>query len=535
MLMILSLASAIVGHVQAQQTQTITDAQLQECRNVMFQVDVDDDGRVNRAEYINMLTALSPYSAVVDPANVVAMTDNCPDVGTIEDFLGDAPLSIIFEDFSCLCLTLSPEEGPDCCKGQDNMHLKVPLVFSLNYTLDLCTAIYDTIEDECTTAAPTISAAPSLTPSLAPSSTPTVSSAPSGEPSSAPSLVPSSVPSFVPTSKIIEASKAPAGPRVTTTGVDDDETNRNGNDDDDDDMDLIRILIPSLLGGLLLCLLVGLFLYYRKQRQSRNNSADNPKFADLQDNGSSTDMGTDNQDMAMFSTDKDGFVTMKDHSSGDGDVEQGSNSYPAAAAKKKKKKGEPMYVSSSTGESSSEFREPAPFDNRHHNLALELDLERDVHHSFNDDDDEQSGSPVNAYGHLTSVGSLTWSGGDMDLDSHDSSSDDAEDDDDDDDGSTPENIEKSYTSDPSDSREVAINAIIDQTKSGAEWFDFELPSSDSDTSDSDDDDHSHAADDDADADDEVSDDGESYRLEDGLDPEDAAKLEAILLENNVNL
>ena len=143
---------------------------------------------------------------------------------------------------------------------------------------------------------------------------------------------------------------------------------------------------------------------------------------------------------------------------------------------------------------------------------------------------------------------MTWSGGE-ERDSHGSndSSSDGDDDVDGDDGSTPaesllQNIEKSYTSADSkvdgklDSREIAINAIIEQIKAGAEWFDFELPSSDSDDDDDDDDnDNSDADHDDADAEDEISDDGESYRLEDGLDPEDAAKLEAILLENNVSL
>jgi hypothetical protein len=90
-------------------------------------------------------------------------------------------------------------------------------------------------------------------------------------------------------------------------------------------------------------------------------------------------------------------------------------------------------------------------------------------------------------------------------------------------------FEKSYTSADQkggalDSREVAINAIIEQTKAGAEWFEFDLPSSDTDES-------SDADHDDADADDENTNSG-SYRL-DGLDPEDAKALEAILLENNV--
>jgi hypothetical protein len=86
-------------------------------------------------------------------------------------------------------------------------------------------------------------------------------------------------------------------------------------------------------------------------------------------------------------------------------------------------------------------------------------------------------------------------------------------------------FEKSYhqpTKGALDSREVAINAIIEQTKAGAEWFNLTCR-------------HpiliSSADHDDADADDENTNSG-SYRL-DGLDPEDAKALEAILLENNV--
>jgi hypothetical protein len=194
----------------------------------------------------------------------------------------------------------------------------------------------------------------------------------------------------------------------------------------------------------------------------------------------------------------------------DEDERQGERSYPAAAKTKP-----PSGVS-----------EQAPFDNRHH--ELDLDLELDLDHNFNDSDEK---SLESGQYHVKSVGSLTWSGGEDDSqDSKSSSSaDDA-----DPASSLSLSIEKSFTSAEEkgsdlSSREVAINAIIEQTKAGAEWFDFELPSSDSDEGDDGD-----ADPDDADADDEYT-NGESYRLEEGLDPEDAKVLKAILSENNMSL
>jgi hypothetical protein len=59
----------------------------------MFRVDVDNDGNVNRAEYINMLMEISPYKTYAE-FGVIA-SDSCPDIGSIEDFLGDAPLSAV--------------------------------------------------------------------------------------------------------------------------------------------------------------------------------------------------------------------------------------------------------------------------------------------------------------------------------------------------------------------------------------------------------------------------------------------------------
>jgi hypothetical protein len=509
MLVITSLAILVLaGQVRAQSSSTtiVHNGQIQECGATMFEVDVDNDGKVNRAEYINLLMDISPYKT---PASFgVFPRTFCPDSGNIEDFLGDSPLSAVFEEYACRCLE-HEEEGKDCCKAQQDKHLKVPGVYSRDYTFEMCTAIVQTIESECTTAAPAVSAAPSLTPTPAPSRAPSVSPAPSAVLSIAPSssAAPSSLPTLVPTSNIIQA------PELTKGGEDE-----ISNFDYDD---IIKIIVPALLGAVVLAFVVGLLLVHRKQQSKKSMNRSKPAFNTL----GQDDMADDNDDMLLFSYDDNALApTERDlsasesdshlvfteqllkNSGKDGDEEQGLSSYPGATARTDRLSGE---------------SEPSPFDNRHHELDLVLNLS---------DDNSESGHIYRSQ----SVGSLTWSGGGDD-DSHDSSYD----------GNNPvdsllQNLEKSYTSPDEkggglDSREVAINAIIEQTRAGAEWFEFDLPSSDSDDSDDDDDDdddHNHGHDH-AHAYDEIS-NGGSYRLEEGLDPEDAKALD-ILLKNNVSL
>jgi hypothetical protein len=559
MLAIISLAILVLVEPVRAQSTTVPNKQLQECGDAMFRVDVDNDGKVNRAEYINMLLDLSPYKTYAQ-FGVIA-DDSCPDIGNIEDFLGDAPLSAVFEEFACRCLE-HVEEGPDCCKTQQTQHLKVPGVYSMNYTVEMCTAVIETIKNECTTAAPTTSVAPSITPTAAPSSAPTVSSAPSAISSTAPSTsaAPSSVPTFVPTANII------VKPEVT--GEEDDGNVRNtnnGNDDNDgndgnDKDDIIKIIVPVILGVFLL-VLIGLFLVHRNQQSKTKNTS--MTDAD-RDSLGQNNMVDDHDDMILFSYDKesDGCVNLKESADptterdssvsdsdshyvfmdplnnsnssnnvssygdeNDEDIEQGVRSNPAVAAGTATSANAAAAATTTAktkplpGES-----EPASFDSRHH--ELDLDLALDLDHHFNDSDDKSLDS--GKY-HQKSVGSLTWSGGEDD--SHDSNSSSSVEDADPA-VSLSKSFEKSYTSADQkggelDSREIAINTIIEQSKNGAEWFEFELPSSDTDES-------SDADHDDADADDENTNSG-SYHLEEGLDPEDAKALEAILLENNVSL
>jgi hypothetical protein len=295
MLAIISIAILVlVEPVRAQST--VTNGQLQKCGDAMFRVDVDNDGNVNRAEYINMLMEISPYKTYAE-FGVIA-SDSCPDIGSIEDFLGDAPLSAVFEEFACRCLE-HEEEGPDCCKTQQSKHLKVPGVWSMSYTVEMCTAIIESIENECTTAAPTISAAPSLAPTAAPSSAPTISTAPSDISSTAPSssAVPSSVPTFVPTTNIIEK------PELTGEADDDGNNTRNTNNDIEKD-EIIKIVVPVALGFVLLAL-IGLFLVQRKQ-ESKAKKANFCSVTDAErDSLGQNNMVDDRDEMILFSYDKE--------------------------------------------------------------------------------------------------------------------------------------------------------------------------------------------------------------------------------------
>jgi hypothetical protein len=129
------------------------------------------------------------------------------------------------------------------------------------------------------------------------------------------------------------------------------------------------------------------------------------------------------------------------------------------------------------------------------------------------------------------VGPLTWKQGDDDDDDDDNDNMSSDEDSGgdtitslvsvgDDKESVTESIEQSYTSEEEKgckltSREIAINTIIEQSQSGAEWFEFNLPSDDDD--------------DVQDEDDTTSDDDD---LE--LDPADAATLNAISKSHALN-
>jgi hypothetical protein len=120
------------------------------------------------------------------------------------------------------------------------------------------------------------------------------------------------------------------------------------------------------------------------------------------------------------------------------------------------------------------------------------------------------------------VGPLSWKQGDDGDDDDDESGNDTSTDDESGNDtitslvkdSDTASLERSYTSlegkgGKLSSREIAINTIIEQSKNGAEWFEFNLPSDDDD--DDDDNDTSDTSDDD----------------DLGLDPADAAALNAL--------
>jgi hypothetical protein len=176
LLILLSLGHHDAG-VQAQtQTSSVTDGQIQACRAAMIAVDVDLDGRVNRAEYVNLVSAISgpPFFSA-----------DCDDfAGDISNFLGSATFSTLFQELACKCLERAPPlpfgvifspattvYDPNCCTG-NNQHLKVPSASASgaanalaapadSYTIQVCTSILEAIDQECSTPAPSVSSAPS--------------------------------------------------------------------------------------------------------------------------------------------------------------------------------------------------------------------------------------------------------------------------------------------------------------------------------------------------------------------------------------
>jgi hypothetical protein len=283
LLVILSLGSLL----SVAKAQTVAEAiEIEACGASMNDVDVDDDGKLNRAEFINLMTAISPF------------TPGCPDSGSIQDFLGNAPFSAVFEELACLCLieeegnnsTITPagEEVPveQCCTGK-NKHLKVPGVYPPQYTTDVCTAILRTISDECT-------------PSASPSTAPSLSPRPSASPSFRPTLVEILV-------QIVDAGDPDAGATTQSDGTDNNINTKGINDkedledDDDDDgpVELVWIIVAILLGvilAFLLVILVGVVLPERHglAQREKQRAASSAKMMEQSRNESETDYDNDN-------------------------------------------------------------------------------------------------------------------------------------------------------------------------------------------------------------------------------------------------
>jgi hypothetical protein len=559
-LLLLLVSQSPHGVVQAQtDTTTITADQLAACSAGMFEVDVDNDSRVNRAEYINLINHISPF------------TFNCPDTGNVANFLGTATFSVLFEDLACLCLEhpVFGIDNTDCCTGSRNQFLAVPGVYPASYTEQVCTTILETIDLECSTSAPSLTPAPSAQPSTA---TPTVSRSPSADPSSTPSLAPSLLPSAVPSIQeavvvvdIIPTLDLPPDPEVIPT----DDKNRNADnkeeEDDDDDLKMILIYAGAGAGGALL-LLVCVFILCRRRRQcglrvhqqqktrapeqasassipakaantERKSSRGRSVAAGNEDHTGYTEMEDDNDNEndrdSEYDFDEDGFgqelVFDDDDDSSfpksGGALLVGSYDEDDVGTMQDEEQGIEVGTAPAAGQGSSNHQDDDA--NYSFPAASSLSSNDDIFSDEDrnslmggieksDDDDDEDYAAKNK-----TVGPLTWKQGDDDEDDDDDEESMSTDDESGNDTITSlvgagddkdsESIEKSYTSSEGkgsklSSREIAINTIIEQSKNGAEWFEFNLPSDD-------DDDNDNA---------DTSDDDDL-----GLNPADAAALNAL--------
>ena len=423
------------------QAQGPSPIEVQLCGATMFAVDVDEDRQLNRAEYINLLVVISRYPG-------------CIDVGQIGDFLGDAPLSISFENLACKCLDF--ESGPDasgCCTGR-NAHLKVPGVYGGSYIPEVCTEILESLKSECTTQAPTVSAYPTLSPSVTPSGSPTTSFMPS--------TAPSSVPTVVTEANIILTTLQPTLPKVNNIPT--------ANNALDDSTDILVIILPIILGILAIVLIVMLCAYRRHRKQHSDNAAvmGNPYDSGNQEynskNGAvkgtpqknSRSIVNGNQEYNSFYDDDDNDPTT---------ISALSESGPPLKAP-------PIKSMLKVAPTTSLTDEELGFGGSTSNSSLSSE-ERKEEESDESDDDEDADNHVTGEGDLGSTaGSAAVSA--VSLASSEASESIL---------SLGESMQRSYASAKRDghkmtSRENAINSIIDQVKAGADWFEFQLPSDD---------------------------------------------------------
>jgi hypothetical protein len=600
----LLLIMVSLGHhdvVQAQ-TQTTLDTrssvdvhnQLQACKAAMIEMDVDFDGSINRAEYINLLSAMSPSS-------------DCDVMGDISNLLVSATFSTLFVDLACKCLEweeLATSQGggfgtatfvfvdnADCCT-EKNQHLRVPDVDTPEgYTMEVCTTILETIDQECPTSVLVTTPAPSLQPTTVVSRSPSVS----------PSVLPSAAPSFEVTVEIVEITPPPQGqapdPPLPQEGGDKEEDiintdDDNIGDDDDDDENNFRfrfILIASVAvaGCVFLIVIVIPVICISRQLHAQHHhqqllnkvlskgskyggrsfaAGDEDEDSDrshteimegdeYDDNDRDIDYGFD-LEHGLRDEDEDEKFTLftdDDHLSFDsaGGMRQGDEQGEAVQGSSTHHD-DPYYsfpttssMSSCTvftdGEDGHSDDDDDVVDNKIRNKTVgPLTWKQGA----DDDDDDMSTDDGSNGDTLTSlvsadglsqgdgkdshdddknktVGPLTWQQG------YDGDDDDMSTDDDtltslvsasdmrqgDEKDSIAESIERSYTSKGSSlsSHEIAINTIIEQSKNGAEWFEFNLPSDDED-------------------DDDVSgdDDDDLFTIDNlGFDPADTAALRAI--------
>jgi hypothetical protein len=550
--------------VQAQESSAVSNDDIQACAAAMVQVDVDQDGRVNRAEYINLMQIISP-------------NPSCPG-SNVFNFLGSATFSTLFVDLACRCLTLDVNADgtptdQNCCAG-NKQHMKVPGVYPLTYTTDVCGTMLRTIESECPAVIET--EAPIASPTVQPTRPPT--RPPSSFPTASPTKSP--VQTFQPTveptvAKTDTGSTEPALPlqelplpddKKNDTDPDDVDINKNVDDSDDDNDDSDDSILIGSVAAAAFILLIFIFILVvkisrvrqrglaekmemekitgvsgvaRSSKSKKIQSSDRRRRSllsideGLDETGAGSDMedhdhdiehiDIENNDHDQYGYDDDDMVN--------GLANDNSNSNMNILVVDSDDEDNDIHIVEIDNEGQQPQQQQAHFPST--SSATSFNVFSDEDHSLppgnmedgmedSDSDDENNNHSKHKKNKNKNkaVGPLSWTGheGDDDRSFDEIANDDDDDDDsvanDDDANSLQESIAQSYTSvqvkgGVLDSREIAINTIIEQSKNGADWFEFNLPSDDDDSDDDDDND----------------DDDDAQDL--GLDPEDVAALRAI--------
>jgi hypothetical protein len=438
-------------------------------------------------------------------------------------------------------------DNSDCCTDK-NQHLRVPDAETPEgYTVEVCTTILETIDQVCSTSVPIATPAPSHQPTTTVSRSPSVS----------PSVPPSAAPSFKATVQIVESTPPTQGqapdPPLSQEGEDKEEdviTNDDDNiGDDDDNFRIILIASVAAAGGVVLIAIMILSICICRRLRAQHHFPKIPKEVFTKGSkysGRSVTVGDQDEDSDQSRTEfTEGDEYDDDHDIDYGfDLEHGlhddeddaitlftDDDYLALMRNPDNNVGDD---SEASDDDKIKNKTVGPLTRKEGNdddcdgMSRDDGSDGDTLTSLVSADGLSQGDE---YDKNKTVGPLTWKQG-YDGDDDGMSTDDDSDGDTlmgllsvsdmsqgDDRDSVAESIEQSFTSvdikgSSLSSREIAIYTIIEQSKNGAEWFEFNLASDDEDDDD----------------DDDVSDDEDNdlFTIDNlGFDPADAAALRAI--------
>jgi hypothetical protein len=132
---------------------TAIDESYQKCREVWLQSDANQDTVITRSEYINWVINYSPYSPASTNADGACRNSDGGGGGQlfVSQFLGDAPLALVFEELSCLCRQYTVNET--CC-DRNSPHLELPgtSLFPTSYSATVCQVLDQVLADQCSSS-----------------------------------------------------------------------------------------------------------------------------------------------------------------------------------------------------------------------------------------------------------------------------------------------------------------------------------------------------------------------------------------------